>query len=307
VGENHVICIGAALIDESFVCDNKPVAHTSNPSEYYRSAGGVARNVAHHLALLGNSVGLITYIGNDEDGKWLTDICGKAGINLLDSVIDKKPTGRYAAILNADGELFIGAAAINFELITVEFLKEKADKLKTAELIMLDCNLDEKCIQWLLDFCREEKIACIVETVSVKKAERIRNANLKDVLLITPNFDELQSVSNQNNSSIEDLTSELINRGVKNVWLRKGKEGSVIYSGNENFSLESIRTDVVDVTGAGDAALAGWIHGYLQNCKMNDCLRYGHALASIILQTKGAILETLSADLLESKIKSMQI
>ena len=114
--KNTIVCIGAALVDESFICMNVPIPGTSNPSNYYRSAGGVARNVAHSLAQLGNNVELITHFGNDIEGKWLMDECTSSGMSLSHSAINNIPTGRYVAVLSSDGDLYIGAAASSFEL-----------------------------------------------------------------------------------------------------------------------------------------------------------------------------------------------
>jgi len=57
-----VVCLGASLVDLTFRCDLEPVLHTSNPSQMHRSPGGVVRNIAHHLALLGTPVELLTVL-----------------------------------------------------------------------------------------------------------------------------------------------------------------------------------------------------------------------------------------------------
>jgi pseudouridine kinase len=44
-----------------------------------KTAGGVARNIAHQLTLLGVEVQLITVFGNDADGDWLKQVCFNAG------------------------------------------------------------------------------------------------------------------------------------------------------------------------------------------------------------------------------------
>src|SRR5258707_1820999 len=104
-----VVCIGAALIDDSFFCLETPVQGTSNPATRHQSAGGVARNVAHHLAQLGNRVELIAHFGTDAGGNWLKEKCSSAGIGLSHSHFSDTGTGCFAAILSSRGELMIGA------------------------------------------------------------------------------------------------------------------------------------------------------------------------------------------------------
>lgn len=297
-----VICIGAALIDESYQCHAQPLAGTSNPAKYHRSAGGVARNIAHHLSLLGNRVELITHFGTDPDGKWLMAQCMNSGIRISHSIINENETGRFVAILSPNGDLFTGVVSTHFEsFITPEFLQQKAGLIKQASLVQMDTNLSKESLTWLLHFCRQEYIPCIIEPVSVPKASRLVTIDLKDVLLITPNRDEMCSLTGSPaDTATSALIQQVLDEGVKFLWIRNGKSGSTIYTPDYNFTLEAPDIIVQDTTGAGDAALAGWMHAWLLNRSTEDCVRYGHAMASLILQVKGAINPGLTPALLES-------
>lgn len=301
-----VVCIGAALIDESFTCIESPLAGTSNPSTYHRSAGGVACNIAGNLSLLGHSVELISHFGNDPDGKWLMDECKLSGTSLSHSVVNDSPTGKYVAILSPDGELFAGAAASNLEsCITPEFLTNCKSFLRTASVIVIDCNLNTESINWIITFCREENINCIIEPVSIRKAKKLRQSNLTNVLLITPNVDEIASLTGDNEEKDQSkLIDKLLSSGIKNLWIRNGNAGSKLYTNDSTLELTAPDVNVSDITGAGDAALAGWIHGWLMNKSNEDCLRYGHSLAGMALQVKGAIHKNLTKERLEQTFQN---
>jgi pseudouridine kinase len=292
-----VVCIGAALIDESYRCENQPLAGTSNPASLHRSAGGVARNIAHHLALLGNPVQLISHFGNDPEGQWLMDQCATSRIGLSHALVNNIPTGRFVALLSPEGNLFAGAVSTHFEtLITPAFLQTRIPVLKEASLLQIDCNLSAESLNWLLQFSRNEEIPCIIEPVSVPKAERLKKTDLNGVLLITPNHDEMAAFQGETG---EELVQTILDLGVRYLWLRKGKEGSILYSEQNPFELSAPEVQIIDTTGAGDAALAGWIHAWLHDQKPEDCVRYGHAMASLVLQINGAIRKDLDLQLLE--------
>ncbi len=297
-----VICRGAALIDESYQCYAQPLSGTSNPAKYHRSAGGVARNIAHHLSLLGNQVELITHFGSDTGGKWLMDQCQASGTGISHSLINDNETGRFVAILSPGGDLFTGVVSSHFESsISPEFLQQKAGLIKQASLVQMDTNLSKESLNWLLLFCRQENIPCIIEPVSVPKAARLVTIDLKDVLLITPNRDEMCSLmGSPADTATSTLIQQVIEKGVKYLWIRNGKNGSGIFASGYNFTLEAPDVIVQDTTGAGDAALAGWMHAWLLNRSTEDCVRYGHAMASLILQVRGAINPGLTPALLES-------
>ena len=303
-----IICIGAALVDDSFYCLNKPLPGTSNPATHYRSAGGVARNVSHHLAQLGNPVELIAHFGLDAEGDWLREVCSSVGIGLSRSVFSKTGTGHFSGIISPDGELFAGASDTHLEQeITISLLSSQSSFLAGASLLLCDCNLEISCIRWIIDFCSVQNIPCIIEPVSVAKASLLRNVNLNSVLLISPNTMELAALTgNQESGTLQESVEHLLKRGVQNIWIRNGKDGSEFFSQNEHISLPAPEVHVIDSTGAGDAALAGWIHARHLGKSPRECILYGHAMAQIILQTNGTYAESLDETKLESIVTNLK-
>ena len=196
VRKKTIVCIGASLIDESYNCHEVPLQGTSNIADYHRSPGGVSRNIAHHLALLGNDVELITHFGTDPGGQWLMEQCREAGIGISHSLINDAETGRFVALMSPNGDLFAGAVSTQFEtIITPEFLEQHNGLFLMASLILIDTNLSKECLNWLLHFTRENNIPCVIEPVSVQKAGRLKDADLRNVLLITPNRDEMMAIN----------------------------------------------------------------------------------------------------------------
>jgi pseudouridine kinase len=306
VNRKPIVCIGASLVDETYHLKSRPLNGTSNPATLYRAAGGVSRNIAHHLALLGNPVKLITHFGKDADGDWLAGECLKAGIDLADSIRNSEPTGKFTALLSPEGDLFAGAVACRFEeMVTPAFLEAKTAVLKSASLLLIDTNLGTEALSWLLDFSRSEKIPCAIEPVSVPKAARLKEANLSGVLLLTPNLDELAVLSGMEASGgFRPQVNELLGRGLDFLWVRKGKSGSGLYSATAAMEFPAPVTEVVDTTGAGDAALAGFLHAWLQNLSPERCVIHGHAMAALILRVQGAVLNSLSPQMLQDAVKN---
>lgn len=301
-----IICVGAALIDDIFICREQPITGTSNPATFSRTAGGVAHNVAHHLALLSYDVKLISHLGKDSDGVWLSRECTHAGIDLTYSKLNDTPTGRFTAILTPEGELFSGASAMHFEReIDVPFLSALQHVLSEASLLILDCNLSLESLNWLLDFSRANKIPCIIEPVSVPKARKLFSAHVQDVLMVTPNYEEMFSINGRHDTNnIGTAIKVLLHRGVKNIWFRNGKNGSRMFTEKEVINLPAPKVEMLDSTGAGDAALAGWIHGWLNQKDMTECMRYGHSLASLVLKSSGAIAKNITTSMLENSVEN---
>ena len=289
-----VLCIGATLVDELYFCDHPLVAATSNPAQKTTAIGGVMSNIVQHLALLEAKVSLLTAIGNDADGAFLSAALENKGIDISESVRANDTTGKYVSILNPDGSLYVAVCQdISATYITESFLESKADYLRQFDLILTDTNLAAPALQWLIDFANGHDKKIIIEPVSVPKATKLADLNLNGVFMITPNEEELLKL----NTSVSDNEplhlASLFHRGVANIWLRKGSRGSVMYQPTKNLPLTVPTMTPLDTTGAGDAALAGWVFGCLQQEEELTCLQLGHTLALTVLQIKGAVDHTL--------------
>lgn len=285
-----VVCIGAALVDELYHASDSILLHTTNDVTVIKSAGGVSRNIAHQLSLLNIPVQLLTVFGNDVEGAWLKDICKKAGMQIDASITSDAATAKYTAIIDTDGSMFtalLSNAALH--LITPEYLAQHKALLNTAAYLLVDANISLAATNWLIDFSNETGIPLIIEPVSVPPAKKIAAANLKGTYLITPNEDELPALCSGAASTKEAQVNELLQRGVKNVWLHRGSKGSTLYNASGAIHLDAPKATIVDCTGAGDGSLSGFIMSQYIGKEGIDSLKIAHTLSAEILQVDGAI------------------
>ncbi|MFM8432784.1 MAG: carbohydrate kinase family protein [Bacteroidota bacterium] len=302
--QGQVVCVGASLVDLTFRCEQEPVPFTSNPSRLHRSPGGVVRNIAHHLALLKIPVQLVTILGEDPDGHWLAQQCSDAGIGLDHVLFAEEPTGTFASIATPSGDLHIGAVTSETDrLLTIDFFSKRSEVFRSASVVIADCNLSVDALRWLMRFCNEHQVPLVVETVSIPKARRLRDALPGNLLLVKPNREELAVFEQDAHVTPEEKIAHLHALGFKNVWLSRGAEGSLFSDGNTMVSLSAPRVHVRDVNGAGDASLAGWIYAWLQGKDGLTCVRYGHAAAACLLEVVGAVRSDFSPALLEQRMK----
>ncbi len=292
---NPVICIGASFIDELFHAQDEMMLATTNEAIVTKTTGGVSRNIAHQLALLNVPVQLISVFGNDSDGGWLKNVCKNAGVNLDASITKEGLSGKYTGILNPDGSLFSAflTNAANY-LITPQHLEQHKDLLKTASYLLADANVSVETADWLLAFSNETGIPFILEPVSVPPARKFKEANLNGLHLITPNEDELPVLCSEKAFFTQQQIEELLERGVKNIWLHNGKHGSALYNKEKSITLQAPEIEVVDCTGAGDGSLSGFILGKILNKDELGCLKLAHTLSAEILQVNGAIATHLN-------------
>lgn len=292
-----VICIGAAFVDELFHMKEEMIVATTVEASVTKTAGGVARNIAHQLSLLGVDVQLISVFGNDSDGDWLKYTCTNAGVNLDASITKEGLSGKYTGILNLDGSLFTAFLTnAATQLIKPQHLERHRDLLETASYLLADANISVETGEWLLAFSNETKIPFILEPVSIPPARKFKGIDLKGLHLVTPNEDELPVLCSEKALFTQHQIEELIGKGVENVWLHNGKLGSAIYNKERSITLHAPEIDIVDCTGAGDGSLSGFILGKTLGKDDEACLKLAHTLSAEILQVNGAIATHLNQE-----------
>lgn len=296
----RVLGIGATLIDELYFTTSALVPHSSNPAQKTTHIGGVIHNIMYHLALLGVKPGLITAIGNDAEGQTIKAHFDQIQIDHAGVLQADASTGKYVSVLDEMGNLFVAVCEDNCgKHLTVAYLESLLNYMKTFDLLLIDTNLETEVIQWLIHFANTNQKLLIIEPVSVTKAKKLATLDLTGVYMITPNEEELEALGSDEDASQEEQIAALLRRGVSNLWLRQGAQGSTWITNTSRFSLRVPTINISDTTGAGDAALAGWVYGFMQGEDATTCLQLGHSLALHILQQKGAVDPSLDATTLQ--------
>ncbi|MGV3529511.1 MAG: PfkB family carbohydrate kinase [Flavisolibacter sp.] len=276
---------------------------TASDATATKTAGGVARNVAHQLALLDVPVQLIAVFGNDSEGNWLKEVCTRAGVKLDAALTIEGMTGKYTGILNVDGSLYTAFITNSaHHLITPEHLQQHEAVLLQAGYILADANVNADSLTWLLQFSKRNGVPFIIEPVSVPPATKLASLDLDGLFLITPNEDELPVICHEPLASHKKQIDELLQRGVKTIWLHNGIHGSTVVTAEKTVGLHASLVDVTDCTGAGDGSLSGFLLGKHLGRNDLECLKIAHTLAAEILQVNGAIATHLDQEKLLSLV-----
>jgi pseudouridine kinase len=286
-----VVAIGGANIDIKAKASGEVLPGTSNPGTVTLSPGGVARNIAHNLAVLGEEVALLAAIGSDAASETLFAASEAAGVDMSHVTRTDGNADCYVATLDGNGELVAAINAMaNVAKLDVEFVEAREGLLKEARFVVADCNLDSGTLRHLMRVCGEK---LLIDPVSVPKAGRLLEADRRvNVLALTPNRDQLAALADTSDAA--DGCRRLHACGVVNVVVHLGASGALVSTGRgmEEVAARAIG-QVVDVTGAGDAAVAGLVHGMLQGVPIQDAARWGQAAAGLVVASALSTLKDL--------------
>ena len=298
--ERTVACIGAAHIDRKATAAGPIVPGSSNPVTMLVGAGGVARNVAENLARLGLSVTMVSRVGHDREGDAVLDSLGEAGIG-FDLVTRSvgSPTATYTALLDKTGDLAIGLADMGiYDELTVDVLEPLLPRLEDIPVWFIDCNLPAESLRFLLR--RKPKDCKIyVDCVSVAKTARLQGI-LGGIDTLFANADEASYLSQFPIRAPLDVCEagyRLMCNGVGSVVITRGQEAAFVASPFDYDFFLPPPVDVSEVTGAGDALIAGVIFGRIAGHDMAEAMSLGLACAASAVETNETVNPALSADM----------
>ena len=262
---------------------------TSLKIEETISGGSVANSVVG-LSQLGNQVGFIGKVSDDELGQKYENGLKKEKVKYLYKKKQEEiPTGSCLILITPDSErtmcTFLGTAGKinnndikeedikNSEMVFLEgYLWDEGDPKKAFDKAIVH---SKKAAMSLSDlFCVERHKPHFLELVRNKLD--IIFANEQEILSLidAKTFEEAVSFSKEIK---------------KNMIITRGEKGAVsinkdqVVEVNAQFNLK-----IKDLTGAGDLFAAGYLHGVINQLNVKECLIKGTELSSKIIQKIGA-------------------
>ena len=253
------------------------------------SGGSVANSIVG-LSQLGNNVGFIGKVSNDDFGE-------KYEIGLkkekVDYIYSKKkenlPTGTCLILVTPDSErtmcTFLGTAG----KINENDINDYA--VKNSEMIFLEGYLwDEGKPKKAFDKainCANKVAMSLSDKFCVDRHKSHFLNLVKNKLDITfANEEEIMSLINAKDFK-EVLT---FGKEIKKLLvITRGEKGAISIKGDEITEVGIKKNlDIVDLTGAGDLFAAGYLHSLINNFKQKECLEKGTEMSSRVIQQFGA-------------------
>lgn len=275
----YVVVIGAVNMDICGRPQKKLIFRDSNPGTVRLTPGGVGRNIAHDLCLLGEDVRFVTVFGDDPNGAALRDSCARLGMDLsCAQTIPGVFTSSYLYITDERGEMQLGLNDTDSSArITPDYLSGHLDVINGAAVVVAEGNLPAETLQWIGEHVTPP---LFVDPVSVTKAERLRGM-LRRIHTFKPNITEGANLTGE--SEPEQIVSTLLEQGVRRVFLSMGSMGILAGEGTERVMLPCLPTRLVNTTGGGDAVMAALVWAHLHDRDLREtvlcALRAGRCAA----------------------------
>ena len=255
------------------------------------SGGSVANSIVG-LSQLGNKVGFIGKISDDDFGYNYEEGLKKEKVDFLYSKKKETlPTGTCLILVTPDSErtmcTFLGTAGkINENDINLETIRK-------SELVFLEGYLwDEGEPKKPFDKAISNSNKVAMSLSDQFCVDRHKNHFLdlvKNRLDITfANEAEIMSLINAKNFNEVISFGKEIN---KQLVITRGDKGSVSIVNQKIQEIDSKKNlKILDLTGAGDLFASGYLHGYINNLSQKECLEKGTEMSAKVIQQIGARL-----------------
>ena len=285
------VVVGGCHIDQHLYFDTAPVAGRTNPARIVEAIGGVAANIAHHLAAARYAVDFVG-VQPQHDPLMLASRLQAAGITAhLAPLAGEAP--RYTALIGPDGELMIGAAALSiYDAASEDVVRSRLaasldaglDARQPADAVVIDANFPALVLDMLVSALPPEMPLCAAAT-SLAKVDRLA-VMLPRLSVVVLNRAEASRLAGIQVDEVAVLASTLATSMARRGSGNMLQDGLVLVSDGANMAAlatgDMVVTAlppcvrVISANGAGDAMAAGLFSAVLQagpSPDLDDMLR----------------------------------
>ena len=289
-----IAVIGESNIDIAVAPHAEPNAKGCVPGNIVFHHGGVARNIAHNLCLLGHDVKLVSVFGGDDFAERMVADCKQIGMDLsLSDQFKEAKSPIFLSFNDNTGNMVSAVSDVSLnDYMDLDWLKDKMAAINTSDVVVADTLLSTNALAYLIDHC---KVPLFIDTVSPGKAIRLDEAmrisekhsvyavkcNLAEAFQITGEHDDIQASKTMNDS------------GISNVYLTIGSRGVVYCSNGVVTTNPALPTPIINVTGSGDAFFAGVIHAHTMGHIGKDAVPFGLIAAQHNIKSEAPVNPTL--------------
>ncbi len=290
----NITVIGESNIDIAVRPHGETKQGGCTPADITFHHGGVARNIAHNLRLLGHDVQLTSVFGDDRFAQSMMEECVQLGINL--SLSAQYKNAKSPLFLSFNDEIGnMRSAMSDIELnsyLGLDWLIARIDAINRSDMVVADTLLSTDALAFLLDHCM---VPLYIDTVSPNRAlmlaEALKKSWKKSFYALKSNLAEAQAMTGL--TQPEEAAKSLVSCGIKEVYLTMGEDGVDFCSQKEYRHFPAIEAEAVNVTGSGDAFFSGIIHAHAIGIHGIEAVGYGLKAACHNVKSEAPVNPTL--------------
>lgn len=304
-----ILCMGRAAVDLYSQQIGAPLEEAATLAKY---VGGCPANIAIGTARLGLQSGMLTGVGDEAMGRYVRDTLAEEGVDV--GAVVTKPD-------NLTGLVLLGVnPPDHFPLIF--YRQDCADMALSEDDFSLETFQRSRALLITGTHCSNKRIFSVTQRAVALACEAgtevIVDIDYRPVLwgavghgggeerdighaavarrmsLLLPHCsvvvgteEELRVAAGE--ETVSSALESIRNQTSAIIVQKRGEQGCVCYSGEASAPItgEAFAVDVLNVLGAGDAFMSGFLRGYLDGMGLEDCCRLANANGALVVTRHG--------------------
>jgi sugar/nucleoside kinase (ribokinase family) len=258
------------------------------------------------------SSGFIGVVGNDEFGKTIMNKLKSDGVDISQIRVDSlKTTGIAFNQYNSDGSRkFIFAAGAAGETSPNDIQDNYFSNIKALHIMGSSLSISESsrnaCYK-AIKVAKKHNPKVIIsfdpnfrpEMLDLKTIINTSKPILDQTTILLPSGEEAELLAGIKNA--EKACRTFLNKGIKLVVLKEGKNGCTIYSSEltDGIKVPGFKVSEVDPTGAGDSFGGAFIVGYLAGWDLKKICMFSNAVGALKVTNFGPMPNTTYNDAIQ--------
>jgi ribokinase len=285
---SKILVIGSVSIDNVTYTKVLPGPGTTVFGESFLSnVGGKGANQACAATFLGGDVTFFGSIGKDQNGDYISSFLKSLGIKGI-LKRSSKQTGVASITLDTFTKenriIIVPGANMDMTKNDIEFILNKEKNAKFL-LIQLENPIDIVCFA-----LKKAKELGLVTILNPAPYHELPDDIFPFIDYFVPNEHELASFVGKQNSDYQEMSRSLLNKGLNNLIVTLGKNGSLFINRETQLKIASVKVNAVDTTAAGDSFLGAFVTALSQDKSIKEAMEFANRCSAITVTRKGAIV-----------------
>ena len=286
-----MLCTIGDLVEDVVVWLNTELNIGSDTeSVIRRTRGGSAANVSMFAALTGTPSRFIGQVGHDRLGSQLCEVLRDSGVDV--QVISDGRTGSIVVLVQPNGQrsfLTDRGVASHLAHFDSTFMND-VSILHVPTYSLTDEPLAATCVQYI----NAARATGALISIDASSSSVLKQYGTDRYRTLIQSLSPDVFLCNEDEAAVLGLGANLPMAGAVLTVIKQGPLPVIAVQHNGTTTEVAVTpvANIVDTTGAGDAFAAGFLPHYAQTKNFNDAVAHGHAVASRVLQSPGATLNT---------------
>lgn len=291
--KNDVLTIGELLIDmisedynDNFECDT-----------YNKFFGGSPANIAMNVKKLGINSLIASAVGKDGLGNFLIKCVEKSGMDTSYIQQVEYSTSMVLVTKSKSTPVPIFYRSADYYL---SFTPKVEKAVKESKIVHFSCWPISKMparevIEKVIGVSRENNtLLCfdpnyhpMIWEKGESGVEYVKSI-ISKVDIVKPSEDDAERIFGKD--KYESQIEKFLKLGAKLVIMTLGSKGAIVSNGIETIKFDTMASEVLDATGAGDAFWSGFYAACVKGYTIRQALKLGFAVSAYKLKYTGAVV-----------------